>query len=50
MAEPRRAEDTIDSLPVLARVLGFFIPGVHAVCDPVGAAALALFAWFAKDK
>lgn len=34
----------------ICQVLGFFVPGVHAVCDPVGAAALALFAWFAKDK
>lgn len=32
------------------QVAGFIFPGVHAICDPVGAAALALFAWFCKDK
>ena len=34
----------------ICQALNLFVPGVHAVCDPVGAAALALFAWFAKDK
>ena len=29
---------------------GFFVPGAHAICDPIGAAALAIFAWFSKDK
>ena len=32
------------------QVVGLFVPGAHAICGPIGAAALALFAWFAKDK
>ncbi len=32
------------------QIVGLFLPGAHAICDPVGAAALAIFAWFAKDK
>ena len=37
-------------LAALSQMISFFVPGAHAVLDPVGAAALALFAWFAKDK
>lgn len=35
----------------LAGVCGlvdFFFPGLSAVCEPLGNAALVLFAWFAK--
>ena len=32
------------------QVIGMFVPAAHAICEPIGAAALALFAWFAKDK
>jgi len=38
------------SIAAGCQMLGLFFPGIHAVCDPVGAAALAIFAWFAKDK
>ena len=37
-------------LAAVCQLIGFFVPGAHAVCDPIGAAALGLFAWFAKDK
>lgn len=30
-------------------LLDFFFPGLSAVCEPLGNAALILFAWFAAD-
>lgn len=34
----------------VCQLLGLFVPAAHQLCDPIGAAALALFGWFASDK
>lgn len=37
-------------LVAVCQVASMFIPGAHTICDPVSAAAMAIFAWFSKDK
>lgn len=32
------------------QMAGFFVPGLHAICDPISAIALFLIGLFAKDK
>lgn len=34
----------------VCQLVGFFVPGAHAFCDPVSAVALMVLGWFAKDK
>jgi len=37
-------------LVAVCQVVGMFVPGAHAICDPISAAAMAIFAYFCKDK
>jgi hypothetical protein len=37
-------------LVAVCQVVGMLVPGAHAICDPLSALAMALFAWFSKDK
>lgn len=32
------------------QMAGFFVPGLHAICDPISAVALFFIGLFAKDK
>ena len=32
------------------QLAGFFVPGLHAICDPITAIALFFLGLFAKDK
>lgn len=38
------------SVAGICQLVGIFVPGAHALCDPISAIALIVWGWFSKDK